>query len=1282
MDFGFISDVRRDRQVNKCTFCDIVFSSKGNLLKHLCAIHIDKMAAFRKVKVSMDPFHDEHKYFQSLEKLTQHGFCTKSGKNLNSLSSEEIFEHLLIYGLTRKTVFQSFQESDEYSCLYCKGKFKKQDIDFHFQEHVNKVVPEEMITIELEEPMPEPEPEPVAQVLDDEIEIEEETEQDQNNCCQICNNEFPSQEMLALHRFKQHKKCPKCKITRFDQRELIDHYYRKHSMTRECFVCHEEGQILEHVNLSHFNTCTFCMMPHDTEVQLNSHLFTQHSIEPLTSLNLQDANEEEIMDALKRALVKVELENKNVYGLVKCSICLFKFDSIVIKDHFKKIHIDKMEKFQNPTSDPLATSNDDDLTCSHCSKEFQTKMDLNLHKAKQHLTCSKCLAKGSSIENVIMHLIDCNFKQLSCLICLEKQDSGDKDKFHMHVRSHFVTCQFCGKNCNIVNLIIKHLLQEHDFDYITNQSMTTLTMEEVIQVFEKRFFRTSNNVDCPVCSVSFPLYGIKGHLYREHIQKMKMMINYQEHQKNVKGQAKPSFPELEDSEGGPTAVNQSPAEIEEKIYEKSQPCRYCHNVIFTEKQMKRHIVKEHLKCPICRHNLMFKSLSSLFAHMITNHQNSKTKTVECLICYASYESPDKLTTHFKQELGITEAEMEDVEKVSEEQKKLRTAKSCKFCDVFFVKWSRLSDHYLNKHTYCHNCQYQFDNESILKYHMTQVHAKSTYVCDNCDFRTLHQTSVNEHQSVCCQGSNQVAKKVCKYCKDVAFNGMLYLSDHYLNNHWFCYLCNAKYPSQDWMKQHMEDVHLKLGVRGPGFVCSKCGYCTLTKNPQKPHDCIGRQEAAKDIRHECKFCKTLHFDSSIKLSNHYLNEHLYCDLCEEEYATQEWICKHIKNEHAKYFYICESCGFRTLHSKSGGYHACTPAQVEKAKETCQFCSNIAFDSLPKLSDHLLNKHLYCDLCHEEYANSDWIKNHMITEHDNQHYICDECGFLSLKGTLHASCIKNVDPLSEAVQELKEQCRHCENVVFEQYAELSDHYINTHYFCDLCKMGQANKEWIARHLKEVHGMTCYLCVNCGFGSAHRFSIGFHACALQPPDTDRRCKFCKDGTRYDTLTKISDHYLNKHMFCHPCNEQYAQKQWIEKHMKEAHPQTCYICIDCGYRSLLLEPNSVYGHACKEKPAKPRETTKVYQCVCGYQTISLKYYNRHRQREHGVQTTNENVEPPKKYPRTEAEIMERLKSLQPVQPEPPDPEVSIVGVVLKGLQPVKPAAENSGVTEVILPD
>ena len=162
--------------------------------------------------------------------------------------------------------------------------------------------------------------------------------------------------------------------------------------------------------------------------------------------------------------------------------------------------------------------------------------------------------------------------------------------------------------------------------------------------------------------------------------------------------------------------------------------------------------------------------------------------------------------------------------------------SCDECEKSFTNKSNLRRHYLSKHNFdskkfeCDLCQTTFTENSTLKRHLESVHEKVTVSCDQCD-KEFSLNSIRWHKRIVHEG----IKYDCNKCEKV-FKYKHSLDKHIRSYHegkvTKCHKCEKSFHKSGSLKSHLDWHDMK--ENGLMITCKECHKNFVTRKTFNNH----------------------------------------------------------------------------------------------------------------------------------------------------------------------------------------------------------------------------------------------------------------------------------------------------------------------------------------------------------------------------------------------------------------------------------------------------------------
>ena len=246
----------------------------------------------------------------------------------------------------------------------------------------------------------------------------------------------------------------------------------------------------------------------------------------------------------------------------------------------------------------------------------------------------------------------------------------------------------------------------------------------------------------------------------------------------------------------------------------------------------------------------------------------------------------------------------------------QAGKTCKICYQRVSTLDALKDHLVTIHLYleCEICKRIFQNEQYLKQHNDLIHNNRVFPCEECAFRGVTLTQLNNHmnsthkmQSPEDNGSDDASaktlEKVCDSDSDqnktqpesmiMDIENTKEKSDILeVEEVKKCDLCDFKIVSNDF-NTHMQQVH---GQGGSKFDCKECAFSTHRKSYLNAH-MINCHEGG--TKYECDQCDHKSNDpSNARRHKRIMHEGFRypCKMCNYKGSTSTSLKLHMNSYH--------------------------------------------------------------------------------------------------------------------------------------------------------------------------------------------------------------------------------------------------------------------------------------------------------------------------------------------------------------------------------------------------
>ena len=306
---------------------------------------------------------------------------------------------------------------------------------------------------------------------------------------------------------------------------------------------------------------------------------------------------------------------------------------------------------------------------------------------------------------------------------------------------------------------------------------------------------------------------------------------------------------------------------------------------------------------------------------------------------------------------------------------------------------------------CNICEEQFDEESVLLYHMELYHGSDDqdenndnvdlHQCDLCDKTFRQVNNFKKHY----QEAHDMSKKTeCETC------GKKFKQPNFLRMHLRmafgktfadkkCEFCNRLF-----LQACSFGIHVRNCDKKPKFPCNHCDKQFSKESYLKTHlESLEIENEAdteveqpfpdfEQVDFKCDFCDNT-FENVDDLKQHHQEEHIRlmvmeqkskCEICEKEFPLQTHLKTHLQqgNEESN----CEFCNQLLLQKCGKDFHRkkCT----KKPQIKCIDCQQI-FTTKEQIDEH--------DISHEIVFGADMLKpkNPQIPLEDTESFDCQIC-----------------------------------------------------------------------------------------------------------------------------------------------------------------------------------------------------------------------------------------------------------------------------------------------------
>ena len=344
----------------------------------------------------------------------------------------------------------------------------------------------------------------------------------------------------------------------------------------------------------------------------------------------------------------------------------------------------------------------------------------------------------------------------------------------------------------------------------------------------------------------------------------------------------------------------------------------------------------------------------------------------------------------------------------------------------------------------------------------------------------------------------------------------------------CIYCEATFPRQKYLNQHMSENHTEYHPNKIDYVCIICKISFKDKKLLNEH-LISHD--GPGINFSCDICKR-NFNTVKEYILHYPGHKrkgkkaVLCDLCGQAFKFHNHLIKHLNAHHKMKRYPCDVCS-RVLSTKETlKLHMQRHQGI--VKWNCNVC-HAGFLTRPSFITHQQThdetrdpKKLFsCDECPKVFRSKHSLQLHMDSVHRGITHKCDHCG----------KCYKSKFQLRTHIREFHEQdftyvCNVCKKG-FTKSREYKNHIMihanKKDYICPHCRKRFTLKPNLSHHIRSVHEKVTYSCryPQCDKSFASKMNLKYHM-EEHCGNFKHICSFCNKG-----FWRLSD--FKKHINTH---------------------------------------------------------------------------------------------------------------------------------------------------------
>ncbi|KAJ0181443.1 hypothetical protein K1T71_003528 [Dendrolimus kikuchii] len=849
---------------------------------------------------------------------------------------------------------------------------------------------------------------------------------------------------------------------------------------------------------------------------------------------------------------------------------------------------DSRDNFQNNSGHgPPAISNQQNLHCKICHKEFIYKKSLQTHLDKH--TPEEIAAHENSL------LSDANNTgNNDTLRASDSESSGDEYESN--------TCDICDKDFAYRRLLIQHKKRKHNMS--SGLKRANITLKDC-------------TAKCLLCDVEMKVSSINKHnqshitmsikprnVYtcgecKEQFQSCSVLANHIKIVHRLKQSTIPNMPTSSQD------MEINPSDFCEVVVTKPEPLdeNQSHND-FGEVPITNAAAVDlnGFTCPLCGKKMP--TLISLKRHVNwhSNVGNNITKKIECFVCKETFRFQCHYKIHMREHYNDPNLDPKILtcSICNRKSKNLRAAQA----HMNYHKQTRFQ----NKDYQCSICKRVFQDRKVYLSHMA-IHYKKgesgqntivghelpntadknffdgTHTCNMCGKICHSETSLKHH--IIWHNSKGLlygARHECHICKLHFTNKKrmeIHVRKHYEdeNGPFKCTICGVGYTDENYFKRHVKGHNFDhqshkdriARLRKDKVKCPICprffaDMVKLIRHLRKTHPeskmIKEDPDAPEPIYYCCKLCAKVFYDPR-RLQNHeeaHLRkpEFFKCKFCGKKTISLKnhrvHIKAHLVTKHIDNPLKCPQCDERFIRGYDLHYHL---RDVHNIKETW----------IAERSERILDgplKDLQCSICFKVLASKGNFERHLDYHNSLRCNYCFEYfgTHRFLQGHLAFSCEKKKLVGNTEVHAKKIKCEICYKA-FHLQVKLDCHLRTQH---DIKVSREASSEQ-----KECVCDYCFRLFENEYAlSNHKIyhrTIGYYG-----------CRYCKK--KFNTLTLFNKH-KNHHYSqlnvdnptkCDHCDETFVAFRDMIYHMRDVHKD------DSDWLVLPKESVEENCHICKK--------------------------------------------------------------------------------------------------------